>query len=122
MKARYSVGEFDIEIEAPDLQTLIKEVTNLRNAIAYEICGKCKDPNTIVNWRNVDSNDFFELKCTNRSCGAVLQLGTHKEDKTLYKKKMKTNSRGKAEKDGDKAVYLPDNGWLKYDKESGQMK
>lgn len=124
MRAYLRIND-QIGFETSDCSTLqdtIKEVTYLRKVVGYEPCGKCKSDNIIPQHREVtkdgDTNEYYELLCL--SCGAVLALGQNKEGKTLYKKKLETNSKGKAVKDGDKAKYLPDNGWSKYNKETGQ--
>jgi late competence protein required for DNA uptake (superfamily II DNA/RNA helicase) len=121
MKAVFSsYNGLELEIEAPTLQELMQQISQIENAIGYEPCGKCKSGNVFPRHRNADGNDFYELACSD--CGAVLQLGTNKEEKTLYKKKMETDSKGKAVKDENgKGKYLKDNGWLKWNASTKQM-
>jgi len=121
MKARLELYHgLSFEFESNKLQDILKEISNIETSIGWELCGKCKSNNTFPNYRQVGSDDFYEIKC--RDCGAVLQLGTHKEGQTLYKKKMKTDAKGKAVKTDDgKAEYLPDGGWLKWNPNTKSM-
>lgn len=121
MKAVFnSYNGLTIEIECANLQTLMQEVTAIENAIGHEQCGKCKSNNVFPNHRKVETDDFYELKCND--CYAVLQLGQHKSDQTLYKKKMEVGANGKAVKDENgKAKYLKDNGWLKWNSSTKTM-
>lgn len=122
MKARYEAyNSLSFEIEGDKLPTILKELASIREAIAWEPCGKCRSDNTFPNHREVDGTHFYELKCQEPKCGAVLQLGTHKDGGTLYKKKMKTDDKGKAVKVDDKAQYLLDNGWLKWNPNTQKM-
>ncbi len=107
------------EVEGEKLSSILKEVGGLVDAIGYEPCGKCGSDNVFPNYREVKSDAYYELKCN--KCGAVLQLGQHKEGGALYKKKMAVDNKGKALKDGDKAVYLKDNGWLKWNNVTKMM-
>ncbi len=113
--------------ESPSLQDVFKEITYIRSVVGDEKCGKCKSVNITPNFREVTSdnetNQFYELRCVD--CGAVLQLGQHKTDSTLYKKKVEVNAKGKAvkTKDGEveKAVYLKDGGWKLWNRDTKQM-
>jgi hypothetical protein len=121
MKASYKVNDnLSIELEAEKLTNLLVQVSNVNSALEPEECGKCECTNTFPRVREVGTDTFFEIQC--KECWAVLQLGVHKEGGTLYKKLMKTDSKGRAVKDdNDKPVYLQDKGWLKWDKEKKQM-
>tara|TARA_R110000824_G_scaffold7728_2_gene34977 strand:+ start:17409 stop:17783 length:375 start_codon:yes stop_codon:yes gene_type:complete len=123
MKANYKLNDYiTIQVEAEKLSALLEEINSINNALKPEPCGKCGKSEILPRVREVDDNKFYELQCQNSKCMAVLALGVHKESGTLYKKKMKTDNKGKAIKNEDgKAVYLPDNGWLKWDKEKKQM-
>lgn len=120
MKLVYSINHAtSVEVECPKLQDVIKSLTEIRDSVGFEPCGKCKSDYTFPRHRNADSNDFYEYVCGD--CGAVLQLGTSKDAQLLYKKRMKTDNKGKAIKIDDKAVYLPNNGWQKWNNETKQM-
>ncbi len=121
MKANYKLNDnITIQVEAEKLSALLEEINSINNALKPESCGKCGENEIFPRVREVDDNKFYELQC--QKCYAVLALGVHKESGTLYKKRMKTGSKGKAIKDDNgKPVYLQDNGWLKWDKEKKQM-
>lgn len=116
MKLIYEINpQSSVEVECPTVQEVIEKLNYLRDSVGYEPCGQCKNDYTILRHRNVGGNDFYEHVCMNPDCRAVLALGQNKEEKTLYKKRMETNSKGKAEKNDDgKAKYLAHNGWGKY--------
>ena len=120
MEALYKISNnVTVKVEAENTIGLVEELTRVRESIGPEACGKCKGTNTYPNARVVGDNTYYELRC---SCGAVLQLGVNKADKNLYKKRLKTDSKGKAIKDeSDKAVYLPNKGWLKWNPETKEM-
>jgi hypothetical protein len=121
MKIIYKINEgVSLELDAPKLQDAIKIMTEIREAIGHERCGKCQNEETYPRHRTAENNDFFEIHCP--KCFAVLPLGTSKENQMLYKKRMQTDSKGKSTKDANgKAQYLPNNGWLKYNKETKTM-
>jgi hypothetical protein len=121
MKAIYKAyHHIDLEVEGATLQDILQGISQIEAAIGYEVCGKCKREFVFPRHRKAEDNDFYELVCGD--CGAVLQLGTNKEAKTLYKKKMATDSKGKALKDADgKGQYLPNNGWMKWNSATQKM-
>lgn len=56
---------------------------------------------------------YFELHCTSKDPdlrGARLSFGQHQEGGTMFPKRK-----------NDKGEWLPDNGWCKYDKDSGVL-
>ena len=102
------VGETHTEI--------FSNIASLQEVFGNDTCGKCgcKDIRFVV--REVPDPDpkskkiykYFEMHCQARNCRARLSFGQHTEGGTLFPKR----------KDGDD--YLPDNGWLRYDKDSGK--
>lgn len=68
--------------------------------------------------RTVGTDKFYELYSPKLK-GAKLVYGCSKEGKKLYPKRMKTDYKGKAVKDeNDKAIYLPDRGWTRWNPET----
>lgn len=117
MKARFDVCGMTIEIEQPSVKDLIKEFTVVDSALRFESCGQCNSVDVFPQHRNVESDDYYEIKC--RACGAVLRLGSHKEGGSLYKKRMQVDNKGKSVKDATgKGVPLPNSGWSKWTPES----
>lgn len=122
MKLIYEVNNStSIEVECATVQEAIKNLTALRDSVGYENCGQCGNDTFLRHRTNADGDDFYEHVCSNLKCRAVLQLGTNKEGQTLYKKRMKTDKKGKAIKDGDKAVYLDKSGWGRYNPETKEV-
>ena len=68
-----------------------------------ECCRSVESSNIKFVVRNVDGNDFFELRCID--CGAILAFGQHKKGGTLFPKR----------KD-DQNNWLPNKGWHKWQK------
>lgn len=136
MKALYELYQgLTFEVEADYLGEILDEVSYIRNAIGYEPCGKCGSEHVFPTSRQVGDDVYYELKCHgyvdkdgkalavapdfrngDKPCNAVLQIGQNKnKKKTLYKKKMETDSDGKAVTGSDgKGKYKPNNGWVRY--------
>ena len=110
-----------IEVEGEKLDELLEALTEVRDAIGPEPCGKCKGTNTFPHAKTVDENTFYELKCGNYKCQAVLKLGKQKATGRLYKKRYEIDAKGKSLKDEDgKTKYLPNNGWQIYNHKTGK--
>lgn len=106
MKLKYRVNDkLEFELEGSGQKEVFKELSTIQEIFGEEACGLCgkRDIRYIV--RNVDGNDFYELRCTD--CGAILTFGQHKKGATLFPKR----------KD-DKNNYLPNRGWHKWTKDS----
>lgn len=74
-------------------------------------CGKCGSENVVFRVRTVEKDrktyNYYEAVCTD--CGARLSFGVHQTGDTLFPKR----------KD-DAGNWLPNNGWVKFNKETGQ--
>jgi len=121
MKALFKLNDsVTLEVEAESIKDIVDKLTHIKEAIGPEPCGKCKSTDTFPQSRMVEDNTFYEIRC--QKCGAILPLGLSKADQNLYKKRMKTDKKGKAVKDNNgKAIYLPNNGWLKWNPETKEM-
>ena len=51
-----------------------------------EKCGLCGSNNLRFVVRNVEGNDYYELRCVD--CGALLAFGQHKKGGTLFPKRI----------------------------------
>jgi len=105
MKVKYKIGDkLEFELDGAGQKEIFKELALIQEIFAEESCGLCgsKDLRFIV--RNVDGNDYYELRCN--SCGAILAFGQHKKGGTLFPKR----------KDDD-GNYLPNRGWHKWNKD-----
>lgn len=104
MKVFYKANDkLSFELEASGQKEVFKELATIQEIFAEESCGVCGCHNIKYVVRNVDSNDYYELRCTETKCGAVLAFGQHKKGGTLFPKR----------KDDDNK-YLPNRGWHKY--------
>ncbi len=105
MKVKYKVGDkLEFELEGAGQKEIFKELATIQEIFAEEKCGLCGSTNLRFVVRNVDSNDYYELRCAD--CGAVLAFGQHKKGGTLFPKR----------KD-DEGNWLQNRGWHKWQKE-----
>ena len=102
MKVFYKANDkLTFEIEGPGQKEIFKDLALVQEIFSEEKCGLCSNPNIKFIVRNVDGNDFYELRCP--ECGAILAFGQHKKGGTLFPKR----------KD-DEGNYLPNKGWHKW--------
>lgn len=102
MKLSYKVSDkLSFELEGAGQKEIFKELSALQEIFGEESCGMCKSHNIRYVVRNVDGNDYFELRCMD--CGAILAFGQHKKGGTLFPRR----------KDDD-GKWLPNRGWHKY--------
>lgn len=105
MKLRYKVNnKLEFELEGEGQKEIFKELASVQEIFGEEKCGLCGSQNLKFVVRNVDGNDYYELKCSD--CGAVLAFGQHKKGGTLFPRR----------KD-DEGNWLPNKGWYKWQKE-----
>lgn len=118
MKAIRQVSDnLSVEVEGKNTEDLIRSLAQVDETFEDTRCGKCESKWIKFVVRKVDNYEFFELWC--KKCFAKLSFGNNGE--TLYPKRLKTDAKGKSIKGEDgKAIKLPDNGWLKYNKETGE--
>jgi len=102
MKAVYNVnGKLQFELEGSGQKELFKELATIQEIFGEDKCGCCSKNNLKYLVRNVDDNNYYELRCND--CGAILSFGQHKKGGTLFPKR----------KD-DEGNYLPNKGWHKW--------
>jgi len=105
MKVLYNVNnKLQFELEASGQKELFKELALIQEIFGEEKCGLCSKNNLRFIVRNVDDNDYYELRCND--CGGILSFGQHKKGGTLFPKR----------KDGDN--YMPNKGWHKWTPDS----
>lgn len=106
MKVKYKANDkLEFELEASGQKEIFKELALIQEIFSEEKCGLCVSTNLRFVVRNVESNDYYELRCN--ECGAVLAFGQHKKGGTLFPKR----------KDDD-GNYLPNRGWHKWVKDN----
>lgn len=107
--------DLTLKFDCSDIKDVFKQVGPVQEFLTGCSCGKCKSKNIRLAHRKVDKYDYFELACTD--CYAKLALG-QSEDGNLFPRRYKQDPTDKQkpllDHDGKK-VYLPDNGWVKWD-------
>lgn len=103
---KIKAGNLVFELDASDERGLFEKLAHIQEIFDNK-CGKCKSENIKFVVRNVDENKYYEGSCTD--CYARLSYGCHKKGGTLFPKR----------KDNE-GNYLPDGGWLKWNKEEGK--
>lgn len=110
MKVIYKPNaKLSFELEGSGQKEVFKELAVVQEIFAEERCGVCKKDNIKFVVRNVDGNDYYEMRCV--SCGATLSFGQHKKGGTLFPKRKDENNN-----------WLENNGWYKWQSQSGQSK
>lgn len=108
MKLRYKANnKLEFEVEGTGQKEIFKEIAAIQEIFGEDNCGMCGNNNVKFVVRNVDNNDYFELKCCDVKCGAVLSFGQHKKGGTLFPKRKDENNN-----------YLPHHGWHKWKKDN----
>jgi hypothetical protein len=102
MKLNYKVSDkLSFELEGEGQKEIFKELASIQEIFGEEKCGLCGSSNIKYVVRNVDGNDYYELRCAD--CGAILAFGQHKKGGTLFPRR----------KDDD-GKWLSHRGWHKY--------
>lgn len=108
MKVLYTPNEkLSFELEGSGQKEIFKELALIEEIFAENKCGVCNKTNIRHMVRNVDDNNYYELRCSD--CGAMLAFGQHKKGGTLFPKR----------KD-DEGNYLPNKGWYKWSPENSK--
>ena len=108
MKITYRASDkLQFELEGSGQKEVFKELATIQEIFSEDKCGLCKKDDLKFIVRNVESNDYYELRCND--CGAVLAFGQHKKGGTLFPKR----------KD-DETNWLPNNGWHKWQKNNAE--
>jgi hypothetical protein len=105
MKLKYRIGDkLEFEVEGTGQKEVFKELAIIQEIFGESKCGMCSSENIRFIVRNVDDNDYYELRCMD--CGAILSFGQHKKGGTLFPKRKDENNN-----------LLPNRGWHKWKKE-----
>jgi len=106
MKILYKISDkMQLEVNAEGQKELFKELSSIQEIFGESKCGMCNKDNIKFSVRTVESNDYFEMRCTD--CKAVLSYGQHKKGGTLFPKRKDDNNN-----------YLKNNGWHVWTKDS----
>ena len=96
-------AEFDVDTQTD----LFEQLAYFQEIFGEEQCAKCGSENLRFQVRKVEDNLYYELKCVD--CGAKLAFGTMKVGCRLFPRRK--------DKEGN---WLPDRGWVKWNKETQQ--
>ncbi len=105
MKATFSSGKLTASFECDTQKDLFNQLASFQEVFGQTTCGKCGSENVRFVVRNVDDNEYYELRCVD--CGARLAFGVNKKGGGLFPKR----------KDGD-GNWLPNNGWTKWNSQT----
>ena len=104
MNVKYKIGDkLEFELDGAGQKELFKELAAIQEIFGEETCGLCGSKNLKFIVRNVEGNDYFELRCGD--CGAILAFGQHKKGGTLFPKRKDDNNN-----------WLANRGWHKWQK------
>ena len=102
-----------IEVDEEKM-TEVFEMLSCVQEVFNENCGKCKSDQIEYSTRTHDNSTFYELKC--KKCFAILQISPHKNQSgTLFTRRYDID-------DDKKKVWLKDQGWKLWDKETKSYK
>lgn len=103
---RVNLGGLVVEAQGDTMVEAYEELAALEEVFGATECGCCKQKllRHVVR-KNKDEDKFYEVRCLNRDCRAVLSFGCHKKGGGLYPHLK--------EKD-DPTKYKPNNGWEKW--------
>ena len=109
MKVNYSTGNgrLSVELNAETQPDLFEQLAYFQEVFGETGCGKCGSENLRFQVRTVEDNLYYELRCLD--CGAKLAFGAMKKGGRLFPRRKN--------KDGE---WLPDRGWVKWNKETQQ--
>tara|TARA_R110002167_G_scaffold79900_2_gene220032 strand:- start:11161 stop:11487 length:327 start_codon:yes stop_codon:yes gene_type:complete len=106
MKIRYTEGKISVELEGDTQKALFKQLAEFQEVFANTQCKKCLSESTRFVVRENNGNEYHELRCT--KCQARLSFGANRQGGSLFPKRKDENE------------WLPDSGWVKYNKDTGK--
>jgi hypothetical protein len=116
LKAHYRVKpELMFELEAKEQKDIFRQVAEIQEVFSEKCCGLCGDTNLKFTVRNVEDNEFYEMRCTKPGCFGKLAYGQNKKGGTIYPiRKLKNGVPAKT--DDVEPFDFKTNGWHVYDK------
>jgi|15BtaG_2_1085339.scaffolds.fasta_scaffold00145_3 hypothetical protein len=100
-------GRWSVELEGDGQTDIFQAVGRFQEVFGQNKCGRCGNDDVRFVVRNNDDNLYHEIHCKDLNCRAKLAFGAHKTGGGLFPKR----------KDGDD--WLPNGGWVRWNKEKG---
>lgn len=110
-------GRLEVKFEAKDQVDLVEQLAAFQEVFDDTSCTRNGETSLKTRWqvREVDDNKYYELVCidpSKKNCHrARKSFGVHKKGGGLFPKLK--------DKD-DPTKYLPNNGWMVYNKQTGK--
>jgi hypothetical protein len=101
MEVTYKTGKLTATFDSDTPKDLFGQIAAFQEVFGQCECGKCGSDDVRFVVRNVDDNQYYELRC--QACAARLSFGLNKKGGGMFPKR----------KDGD-GNWLPDGGWMKW--------
>lgn len=94
---------------------VFEQIASMQEVFGQQKCGKCScEMLRFVVRQNCNDDKFYEIRCMNPKCRAVLVFGCRKKGGGLFPKiKRETGP-------NSKPVYLPNDGWQIYNPQTKQ--
>ena len=109
-----------IQAEGKDHVEIFEQIEGLQEVFAcYDRCGKCSGTNLRFVKRVQGKHTYYELHCQNHKCRARLSFGQNDEPKkgSLYPRRKETEKKSVMNGKLEAGAWLPDNGWIKWNKD-----
>lgn len=114
LKALWEVKKgLSFEVEGKEQKDVFEQLASIEDVFGEKFCGLCHKDNLQFVVRNVEDNNFYEIKC--KDCGGKLSLSQNKKGGTLYpNRKLKNGLPAKVDDEGP--FEFKTRGWHVYDK------
>lgn len=118
MKVQVRCGGGAVQAEGESHAELWEQIAQLEEAFSDHECGKCQSGNVRHIVRENDGGDkFYELHCMEMGCRARLRMSVRKKGGAFYPKR----KAGENDSSGlEQGAWLPNNGWMRFNKETGK--
>lgn len=104
-----------VELEGDTQKSVFEAISQFQEVFEETACGKCDSERVRFIVREVDGNQYFELRCLD--CGARLAFGQHRQGGSLFP----VRKAGKDDKSGlEEGTWLPSGGWMRWDNKQGK--
>jgi hypothetical protein len=109
MQVDYRVSnDMKVSFDATTHKEIFGTLAKIGEVFGNGKCQKCGNTDLKYVVRNVEDNDFYELRCNNMKCRAKLHFGVKKKGDELFPKRKNDDG------------YLADGGWVIYNPKTGQ--